>query len=201
MTCHERRGSHSVLVALGAVALLTAGGTAWAVNPKDPTPTPNPNPGAPPPTGAADTATVLGKLHHSNQMEIEMGKLAQKNGTSKDVKAFGKTLVTDHTASDKKVTALAKQQKVDLAAAAPAMKPDEKMDKLKTQKGAEFDKAFAEAMLEDHQKDVSEASSARDSTSDPKLKTLLTETVPVLEKHRDTAQKLVTQLGGHASAP
>jgi putative membrane protein len=184
----------ALLVPLAAVALSIPAATASAAEAK-------PAGAMAAPAGSADTAAVLGKLHHSNQMEIEMGKLAQKNAESKDVKAFGKTLVQDHTAADKKVTALAKQQKVDLAAAAPAMKPDEKMDKLKTQKGADFDKAFAAAMLEDHQKDVSEASSARDTTSDPKLKTLLTETVPVLEKHRDTAQKLVTQLGGHASAP
>ena len=146
---------------------------------------------------ADDTATVLGKLHHSNQMEIEMGKLAQEKGQSKEVKSFGKTLVTDHTAADKKVAALAKQEKIDLTAAMPPMK-DDKMAPLKTAVGAEFDKAFARAMLEDHTKDVEEAKAAREATTDPKLKALLTSTIPVLEKHRETAQKLVTSL---ASSP
>src|SRR3954466_16001222 len=35
---------------------------------------------------APATADVLGKLHHANQMEIQMGKLAEKNGQSKEVK-------------------------------------------------------------------------------------------------------------------
>ena len=126
---------------------------------------------------------VLGKLHQSNQKEIEMGKMAQKNGTSKEVKDFGKTLVKDHTAADKKVTALAKKEKIELPAAA-----GEKHDMAA---GADFDAKFAQEMLDDHKKDVAEVTSARDATTDDKLKKLLTELVPTLQKHQDTAQKLV----------
>jgi putative membrane protein len=136
---------------------------------------------APPP------AEVLTKLHHANQKEIEMGKLAQKNGNSKDVKQFGKTLVQDHSAADKKVTALAKQEKIDLPAA-----PKHDMD---IPAGPEFDAKFAQSMLEDHKKDVAETSEARDKTSDPKLKKLLTELVPTLQKHEETAQKLTETAG------
>jgi putative membrane protein len=146
---------------------------------------------------SAKTAEVLAKLHHSNQMEVAAGKLAQEKGQSKDVKAFGKTLVTDHSAADKKVMALAKQEKIDLPADAP-MPAD--MDKMKTMSGAEFDKMFASHMLDDHKKDIAEAKSARDTTADAKLKALLTATIPVLEKHRDIAQKLVDKLGASASA-
>ena len=141
-------------------------------------------------TGPAP-ADVLTKLHHSNQMEIEAGKLAQEKGTSKGVKAFGKMLVKDHTAADKKVVALAKQLKVDLPGHAAPMK-HEKLEQVKSLTGAEFDKAFASAMVDDHKKDVEEASDARDKTSNPKLKRLLTELVPKLEKHRATAEKLAS---------
>ena len=147
---------------------------------------------------ASDTAEVLGKLHHSNQMEVEAGKLAQEKGQSKDVKAYGKTLVNDHSAADKKVMALAKEEKIELPTTSPM--PPDKMDKMKSASGADFDKKFVADMLEDHQKDVAEAKAARDKTSDKKLKTLLTATIPVLEKHRDTAQKLVYKLGPSASA-
>lgn len=147
--------------------------------------------------GSAQTAEVLTKLHHSNQMEVAAGKLAQEKGQSKDVKSYGKTLVTDHSAADKKVMALAKEEKIDLPADMPM--PD-KMDKLKSASGADFDKMFASDMLEDHKKDVAEAKAARDATTDPKLKSLLTSTIPVLEKHQQIAQKLVDKLGPSASA-
>ncbi len=63
---------------------------------------------------------MLGKLHHSNQMEVAAGKLAEEKGQSKDVKSFGKTLVTDHTASDRKVMALAKSEKIELPRTRPS---------------------------------------------------------------------------------
>jgi putative membrane protein len=148
--------------------------------------------------GNAQTAEVLSKLHHSNQMEIAAGKLAQEKGQSKDVKSFGKTLVTDHSAADKKVMALAKAEKIDLPADMPM--PSDKMDKMKAASGAEFDKMFASHMLDDHKKDIAEAKAARDTTTDAKLKALLTSTIPVLEKHREIAQKLVDKLGPSASA-
>jgi putative membrane protein len=88
----------------------------------------------------AQTAEVLNKLHHSNQMEIAAGKLAQEKGQSKDVKSFGKILVTDHSAADKKVMALAKDEKIDLPADVPM--PPDKMDKMKAASGAEFDRMF-----------------------------------------------------------
>src|SRR5689334_6150049 len=78
------------------------------------------------------TAEVLSKLHHSNQMEVAAGKLAQEKAQSKDVKNFGKTLVTDHSAADKKVMALAKSEKIDLPADVP-MPPE--MDKVKAASG------------------------------------------------------------------
>jgi putative membrane protein len=133
-----------------------------------------------------DTAEVLGKLHQSNQKEIEMGKLAQKNGQSKAVKAYGKTLVKDHTMADKKVTALAKKEKLTLT---PAAAKEDHSDM--AAKGPDFDKKFSESMLDDHKKDVAEAKTARDATKDDQLKTLLDGIVPTLEKHEEMAQKLV----------
>lgn len=137
---------------------------------------------------APASAEVLGKLHHSNQKEIEMGKMAQKSGQSGDIKKFGKTLVKDHSAADKKVMALAKQEKIDLLAATP---PAENHDMDDMPKGTDFDAKFAQDMLDDHKKDVEEVKTARDATTDDKLKKLLTAMLPTLQKHQDTAQKLV----------
>jgi putative membrane protein len=135
---------------------------------------------------APATADVLAKLHESNQKEIAMGKLAEKNGQSKDVIKFGKMLVKDHTAADKKVVALAKKEKLDLPTP-----PEAKHDDMA--KGPEFDSKFARDMLDDHKKDVAEATAARDKTTDDQLKKLLTELVPTLQKHQDTAQRIVDE--------
>jgi putative membrane protein len=139
-----------------------------------------------------DTATVLGKLHQSDQKEIAAGKLAQKSGTSQQVKNYGKMLEKDHSAADKKVTALAKQEKIDLASATPGGGAS---DMTGMASDPMFDTKFAHEMVQDHKKDIAEVTEARDATADPKLKKLLTELVPTLQKHEETAQKIVDTEG------
>jgi putative membrane protein len=159
----------AVLCGLTVGVLITAGADAQAANPPD-------------------TATVLGKLHKSNEKEIAAGKMAQKSGKSPDVKSYGKMLAKDHGAADKKVAALAKQEKIDLGAATPA---DAAGDMSGMASDPMFDKKFAKEMLDDHKKDIAEVTDARDNTADSKLKKLLSELLPTLQKHQDTAQKIV----------
>ncbi len=140
------------------------------------------------PAAAADappeTAAVLNEVHQTNQNEIAAGKLAAKNGKSREVKDYGKTLEKDHTAADKKVTALAKQEKIDLATATPA-------DMSGMASDPAFDKKFAQEMLDGHKKAIADVTAARDKTADAKLKKLLTELVPTLQKHEEMAQKIL----------
>lgn len=143
-----------------------------------------------------DTAAMLVKLHQSDEKEIAMGRLAQKDGKSAEAKAFGKTLVKDHTAADKKVVKLAKEEKLELGSTPDA---DFGGTVAKMTEASDFDAHFARMMLDDHEKALASAKSARDATSDDKLKTLLTELVPVLQKHRDLAQTLVDKTSKSAS--
>jgi putative membrane protein len=145
----------------------------------------------------SSTGEVLGKVHRSNLTEIEMGKMAQNHGMSKDVKDFGKALVKDHSSADKKVVKLAKDEKIDLTAATPPA--DAHPDQVHT--GTAFDDAFAKDMLADHKKDIADVTTARDATTDQKLKQLLTDILPVLNKHESIAQKLVDHSATHSASP
>ena len=60
-----------------------------------------------------DNALVM-KIHKINQMEIQAGQLAQRNGSSAKVKQYGQQLVRDHQAADKKITTLAQSLGVNL---------------------------------------------------------------------------------------
>ena len=57
--------------------------------------------------------------------------------------------------------------------------------------GADFDAKFARDMLDDHKKDIAEVTEARDKTDDLKLKKLLSDMLPTLQKHEETAQKIL----------
>jgi|SRR5579871_2411739 len=129
------------------------------------------------------TSEVLEKLHGANQTEIAMGKAAEKEGHSKEVKSLGKTLVKDHSAADKKTEALAKEEKISL--------PNPEMGMAPPAAGPDFDMQFAKMMVDAHKKDIAALTDARDRTSDEKLKKLLTDLLPTLQRHEETAQKIL----------
>jgi putative membrane protein len=133
------------------------------------------------------TAEVLEKLHTSNLTEIEAGKLAQDNGHSKATKDYGEMLVSDHTSADKQVVALAKEEKIDLSSSTPVVGSKSLAD---LSAGPAFDRRFARSMVDDHKKEIAEVTAARDSTTDAKLKALLSALLPTLERHESMAKSL-----------
>jgi len=134
-------------------------------------------------------------LHQTNQAEIAAGKLAQQNGTSADVKNLGEKLVADHTKADDDVLAAADKAGVkpnpsSLSAHDKQMQQTDKkkMDQMKKLSGSEFDKAFAQEMSRDHDHMISMLKDAKTHVSPP-IRELVDNTIPVLEQHKDLADK------------
>jgi putative membrane protein len=170
-------GTRFLRYALIAGGLLVAGGKVRADHQTSPTSPTSPT-----------TAQVLGSLHEADQKEIQAGQIAQKNGRSKAVKDYGKMLVKDHTAADGKVAGLAQEENVDLVAATPAPGPND-MGTVAT--GPDFDKKFAQEMLDDHRKAIAALTAARDRSADPQLRKLLTDMLPTLERHAAAAERII----------
>ena len=146
-------------------------------------------------------AKILAKLHETNQMEVEFGKLAQQKGSSAEVKAFGKQLVQDHQSADKKIMALAKEQSISISSSAGPMDStdakktaDQKaaLERLKTMSGSQFDQEFLKTMAEGHEHALDLVKQNKGSVRDSKVKSLLSELEPVLQKHQQMAES-----GGH----
>jgi predicted outer membrane protein len=57
-------------------------------------------------------------------------------------------------------------------------------------KDSTFDETFVRDMIDDHKKDIAAVTEARDNTTDDKLKKLLTDLLPTLQKHEEAAQKI-----------
>ncbi len=146
----------------------------------------------------ADTK-IIAHLHHVNQMEITLAREAQRQGTAK-VKDYANMMITDHQQADKDLTAFAKAHHLTMI---PADKPttdaerqDEKetntaVAHLKTLKGADFDKAYLNMMVSDHDKELTKIDVAISSTSDPDLKSMLQNVKPMLQRHADQARDLL----------
>lgn len=141
------------------------------------------------PVKAADL-DVLQKLHDANQTEIQMGHLAEEKGSTKAVKAFGRKLVTDHTAADKKLADYLKRHRLDLSALATTSSADAAHKATADQAGPEFDRTFAAQMVADHQQAIDLVQAARRNTGDVELRAMYGDLLPMLQAHKRQAQDL-----------
>src|SRR5579872_7519 len=157
---------------------------------------------------AGSPADVLSQIHATNEAEMKVGRLAEKKGSTEDVRNYGKELARDHSAADRKVIGLAKEEGIELAPPAGASVDLQKKENhngavaemLANVSGNTFDRDFLEAMQKDHEKDIAKLTEAMNSTSDPKLKNLIAELLPKLKHHEEMAEKLRTRANAAAGS-
>ena len=187
--------------------------------------------------GALSDDVVLRQMHRTNQEEIRLGQLAQRNASSPKVKQFAARLVRDHQAADQKVVAVAKQIGIALPTAQDkgkghaqepdragymgrrdttgqadttsrqgypqtyqqrgdstnreGMKDHERVgEQLRSLHGAAFDTAFANAMVEGHQKAINLLEMAQGQVQHEEVRSLIASTMPTLREHLQIAQSL-----------
>jgi putative membrane protein len=131
--------------------------------------------------------TFLKEAIQGNLAEVQMGELAQKNGASEKVKSFGETLAKDHSEANQKAMQAAESAGVT-PPTAPNAKQKAEHDKLAKLSGAKFDREFAQAMVKDHKKDISEYQKA--AKMNGPAGTYAKEALPTLKEHLQAAQSL-----------
>jgi putative membrane protein len=118
-------------------------------------------------------------------MEVEMGKMGQKQAKNAEVKKFATRMVTDHSKANAQLKALAKKKGVTLDTAAPK---EHKID------DANFDKDYMDQMVKDHEKDVAAFEEEAKDGSDPAVKAWANKTLPTLKKHLELAKQIQGKL-------
>ena len=151
-------------------------------------------------SGGPNDAQIAAIVVTANQVDIDAGKLAASKAKHKDVKAFGKMMVTDHTGVNKSAKDLVKKLgvKPEDNPTAESLKKggQENVSHLKTLKGDAFDKAYIEHEVAYHQQVID----AMDKTLIPsaqnaQLKALLVKVRPAFVAHLERAKKIQAELG------
>jgi putative membrane protein len=138
---------------------------------------------------------AIAHQHAVNQMEIDMGKLAAKNGGAA-VKTYAQALVKDHTNADRDITTFAKKNGMTAIPGDTAMTDTDKKDRmetmarLKSMKGADFDREFLNIMVTDHEREVTKVEADIGIVDNKDLAAKLKDIKPVLQKHADDAKAL-----------
>lgn len=186
--------SACLLTAFGAACAKEAGETANSA------PLIKTEPAAKPPSDKGDSVVTGGSLAFmnaaaaGNMAEIELGKMAVQKAQNADVKAFGQKMIDDHSKALDELKQLAAQKKVMLP---PDVMPESKqlMDKLSKLSGADFDKEYVKAMVEDHKKDVTAFENASKTAGDADVKEFATKTLPVLKTHLEIITGIADKMG------
>jgi len=127
--------------------------------------------------------TFVEQAAAANQFEIESGQLAQQKAQNDKLKQFARRMIDDHTK-------IADQMKRTLQQAnlpePPAQLPPEQqalLDKLKNENGAAFDRRYFMDQLSGNRKAVRLIGSYARSGSNPALRKLAANTLPVIREH------------------
>jgi putative membrane protein len=114
--------------------------------------------------------------------EVALGRLAMEHAASPDVKQFGQQMVADHSKAGAELTQLAARKGMQL----PTEMSDKQkslMDKLSKLSGADFDKEYVGAMVDDHEEDAKEFQEQSEKGSDGDVKAFAAKTLPVIQHH------------------
>jgi putative membrane protein len=130
--------------------------------------------------------------------EVEIGKLAASKAKDPEVKKFGQMMVTDHTAANNDLKALAGKKNFQLPTDIGSHKSD--MDDLSKETGADFDKDYVEMMVDDHETDVAKFQKMADNGSDPDVKAFAAKCLPVLKKHLDAIKAIQAKMNGSGTS-
>ncbi|MEN2401195.1 DUF4142 domain-containing protein [Flavobacterium sp. MC2016-06] len=140
-----------------------------------------------------DDSEFLVDIAEVNLAEIEIGKLAQIKSTNPDVKSFGKMLVDEHTKSASEVSALASKKNFVLPTSITE-EGKEEYKKLNEKSGLDFDKKFADMMIDGHEKAIEKLTKASEDAKDEDVKLWASNNISNLTAHLQHAKMLKQDL-------
>lgn len=138
----------------------------------------------------ADRMFIM-KAAEGNLLEIRLAEMAFKKGQGEAVKKFAERLVRDHTKAYEELKKVAKKLGVTVPTKLNAKEQNE-IEKFAKLKGAQFDKAYAPFMVQEHTTDVAKFKMESKKVQNADLRRWVEQTLPVLEEHLQMARKLKT---------
>jgi putative membrane protein len=148
------------------------------------------------PALSKDDSNFIMEAAQGGMKEVQMGKIAQQQAQSAEVKQFGKRLEDDHARANQQLTAIAQKHGVNVPASLDK-KHQAEVDKFSKMKARDFDRQFSKNMVDDHEKDIRKFRRQAEKGQNAELKQFASQSLPVLEEHL----KLARNLAGTGAKP
>lgn len=159
-----------------------------------------------PQAGAFSDAEIVGALVAADQGEMEAGDLGVEKGARADVKSYAQKMKREHASHLDRVNRLASDQGITAAESEFSnglrRHSTEMSGALRPLSGADFDRAYIDAMVADHQA-LLDAIDERfiPSAQDAKLRSELRRTRSTVNEHLRDARRIQSRIaGGRARA-
>jgi putative membrane protein len=121
--------------------------------------------------------------------EVQAAELARSQATSPAVKDFAERIITDHGKANQELKRLAQKKDATLPTTLSS-KEERGLDHLRKASVRDFDKVYAQHMVEEHQHDLNKFRRAAEHADDPDLKSFAQGASVMIEDHLLAAKDL-----------
>ncbi len=136
-----------------------------------------------------DDAKFATEAAAGGMAEVELAKLAETKATNPKVKEFASMMVKDHSKVNEELMSIAKTKNITLPTTVDS-DAQKLMEDLQKKSGTDFDKAYVDAMVDDHDKDVKKFEDASTDLKDAELKSFAVKTLPTLKMHQSAIKAI-----------
>jgi len=136
----------------------------------------------------------VAKVASAGQFEVKSSQLALQKSTNTDLKMFAQQMVNDHTKASQDLTTLASRKGWAMPTAMDA-EHTEMLNRLGKLQSYDFDKAYGDIQVKEHEKAVTMFGQAAKDVQDADLKAWANKTLPTLREHLQMAQRIFKKIG------
>jgi putative membrane protein len=129
-----------------------------------------------------------------NLLEVRLGTLAGQRASTTAVKQFGQQMVSSHSSMGQQWTSLAAQNRVPTGAPLNSIQ-QRQADQLSKLSGAEFDRAYMNAMVADHEQDAGVLQRIGTDAQSAEVKRLAASGLAATQQHLSRARQVASQVG------
>jgi putative membrane protein len=139
-------------------------------------------------------SSAIGLLALTHAADSATGALGAANGSTTDLKDFGRMITREHHALHKEAEDLARGLRIDISA--PPVPPDAPPTEMaallrNTPPGPGWDRAFLSYAIAMHESAMENNARALAATKSPTVRQYINASVPILQKHLDKARALL----------
>jgi putative membrane protein len=133
----------------------------------------------------------------ANLLEVRLGTLAGQRSSNSAVKQFGQQMVSSHSSMGQQWASLASKNGLPTSATLNSIQ-QQSADQLSKLSGAEFDRAYMQAMVEDHEQDAGTLQRIGAAAQSAEVRELAASGLATTQEHLRQAQAVAGQVGAPA---